>query len=241
MNFLGLVNAVLTRLREEQTTVDAFNSTPYLRTIGACVNDAKSSVENAWQWGALRGIDQVTAVAGNAYVTLPDSQDNHFILRNVLFNQGGVFLRPMTNPKAQELYAQRFVTPPPTGAPSEYAPGQNFYNESNPQDPVNGSAQILLWPIPDQNYDLSIYRVKHQQPLVEALDIIKVPSLPVYSLAAALASRERGEVGSGTISELFATAQSHLSDAIASDSARFGEELIWFVPEDAWNTNVGFA
>ena len=51
MNYLDLVNDVLIRLREDEVT--ATTDTPYAKLIGKFVNDAKRTVEDAYQWNAL--------------------------------------------------------------------------------------------------------------------------------------------------------------------------------------------
>ena len=90
-------------------------------------------------------------------------------------------------------------------------------------------------------WGIGIDRTSHQGPLVNATDRILVPSLPVFTLATALASRERGEVGGAPTSELFMTADRHLSDAIAQDSTLYANELNWYANDQDYNTNVRFA
>ena len=52
MTYLNLVNNVLRRLREEE--VSGVQSTTYSKMVGDFVNDAKSIVEDSWDWSALR-------------------------------------------------------------------------------------------------------------------------------------------------------------------------------------------
>jgi predicted N-acetyltransferase YhbS len=56
MTYLELVNKVLRRLREsEVSTVQGVgNANQYARLIGDFINEAKSQVEVAWDWSALR-------------------------------------------------------------------------------------------------------------------------------------------------------------------------------------------
>ena len=51
--------------------------------------------------------------------------------------------------------------------------------------------------------------------------------MPIVHLAYAYAARERGETGGRTAGELLSNAQLYLSDAIALDSAKNPEELIY--------------
>lgn len=259
MNFLDLINAVLTRLREDKIDETFLVSPdPYISVIGSHVNDAKDHVENAWDWSQLRGTDFLTVPQGDPIdpendlylqvqpgqvtVEFPDSNDNHYNLKRIFVRENGNFLRAYSIPQMRQRYAGVYVNPgnAPTGTPFAYS-----FADVNK---TTGNQQCTLYPIPDKAYSLEIDRVKHQDPYVFRTgdpatdnweDELKVPSLPVYSYATALASRERGEVGGTPVSELFRIADSHLSDAIALDSARFVEEMDWFSEEIAWhNTNV---
>ena len=58
MTYLQLVNSVLRRLREDEVTSVSQNS--YSKLIGEFVNDAKRSVEDAYDWTALRTTLTVT-------------------------------------------------------------------------------------------------------------------------------------------------------------------------------------
>jgi len=52
MTYLNLMNSVLRRLREEETT--SVNSTTYVKMVGDFINDAKTLVGQAADWSALR-------------------------------------------------------------------------------------------------------------------------------------------------------------------------------------------
>ena len=52
MTYLNIVNNVLRRLRED--TVDSVTETTYSTMVGDFVNDAKTLVEQAADWSALR-------------------------------------------------------------------------------------------------------------------------------------------------------------------------------------------
>jgi hypothetical protein len=58
MTYLQLVNSVLRRLREDEVSSVSQNS--YSKLIGEFVNDAKRSVEDAYDWTALRTTLTVT-------------------------------------------------------------------------------------------------------------------------------------------------------------------------------------
>ena len=60
-------------------------------------------------------------------------------------------------------------------------------------------------------------------------DELLVPEQPVIYLALALASRERGEVGGQTSTDIFGMASNYLKDAIAHDAALNNLEYDWYV------------
>ena len=284
MTYLQLINSVLVRLREEQITAEQLTgaANPYWAFIGSAVNDAKDRVEDAWQWGALRGTDSVilddtntnnlnpAGVVQQYYegntVALPNSIDSHYIIKRVysfpLKTDGTSRVQDKTQAVSDMSWittgamSSRYQIPTPsiTGRPSQYA----IRGETNGPRPVGGtnynlegSLELTIWPPVPANsvvggvstaaWGLGIDRTSHQAPLVNATDRILVPSLPVFTLATALASRERGEVGGAPTSELFMTADRHLSDAIAQDSTLYANELNWYANDQEYNTNVRFA
>ena len=52
MTYLDVVNNVLRRKREEE--VASVSSNTYSKMVGDFVNDAKRTVEDSWDWSALR-------------------------------------------------------------------------------------------------------------------------------------------------------------------------------------------
>lgn len=276
MTYLQLINNVLVRLRESEITLEEFNAgnNPYWKLIGSTVNDAKDRVEDAWQWGALRGTDKVILQASNASnlnpqgiqqnyyegntVALPNSVDSHYMIKRIYSfpvkdNGSGVSIQDgsqavsnMSWITTDSMYS-RYQIPEPsiTGRPTQYA----ITGETSGPRPaggnnldLEGSLELTIWPpVPNNTWGIGMDRVSHQPPLVNASDKILVPPLPVYTLATALASRERGEVGGAPTSELFVTADRHLSDAIAQDSTLYANELNWYANDQDYNTNVRFA
>ena len=61
MTYLNVVNNVLRRMREEEVT--SVSSSTYSKMVGDFVNDAKRSVEDAWDWSALRTTLTITTTA----------------------------------------------------------------------------------------------------------------------------------------------------------------------------------
>jgi hypothetical protein len=244
MTYLELVNNVLVRLREDIITADQLDSDPYWRFIGSAVNDAKDRVEDAWQWSALRGSDTIPLFplpvlkpgdfAPN--FSLPNSADNHYIIKGFYHSDTTAAVSTYNSVRwtnKDRMIQLHSAGVPPTGHPSEIA--------VNRRDQDTGNITVVVYPTALDTDVLIIDRVNHQPSLVAATDRLKVPSLPVYTLATALASRVRGEVGGTPTSELFGIADSHLSDAIANDSALYANELDWWANTDEFNTNVRFA
>ena len=250
MTYLELCNAVLIRLREDTITVNSgappedFLVNPFYKTIGAHVNDAKDRVEDTWKWSGLRASDTVSLASGasgnlGSTFDLPDSADNHYDIQNVFWGNADdtthkyAYVREASYGYVRAVYSAG--TNVRAGVPQQWSIASR--NDST------GNLQITLVPPPDtpNTYELYVDRVKHQPALVLPTDRLKVPSLPVYTLATALASRERGEVGGTPSSELFALADRHLSDAIAQDTALFPVEMDWTAGQIDSRTNVRFA
>ena len=262
MTYLQLVNKVLVRLREDEIDGNASNPSgfltdPFYKTIGAHINDAKDMVEDSWQWGALRGtdsfsLDQVGVQVSGQDIALPNSVDSSYVLKGIRVYPNATASATATGIRSnltwiapvmmQSRYAD--YSQVPTSCPYEFAvTGTAGTTGLNPfGSTVVEQLKCTLYPIPtDGTYWVEVSRVAHQAELSLPSDIIKVPSLPVYALATALASRERGEVGGAPTSALFTTAERHLSDAIAYDSALYGSELDWYANDREFNTNVRFA
>ena len=69
--YLTLVNSVLRRLREDE--VSAVANTAYSKMVGDFVNDAKTQVENAHDWSALRTTVVVTTSSGTSEYSLTNA------------------------------------------------------------------------------------------------------------------------------------------------------------------------
>ena len=248
MTYLELVNAVLTRLRED--TIDGnpsnpanFLKDPYYKSIGEHVNDAKDRVEDAWQWTQLRVTDTVevdnTGSDDDGYVEIPESFDNAYNLTRVWNRTTGGFFRARSESWMRQYYAGLGPTPYDPAVVDSYRGTPTYWGWARENPASSGNRTLIVAPIPNGPYQLAIDGIKHQPRLALPTDVLKVPSLPVYTLATALASRERGEVGGTPTSELFAIADSHLSDAIAQDTAWVADEMDWFSDQLMWhNTNV---
>jgi len=214
MTYLEAVNNILIRLREEEVT--SVNENPYSKLIGVFVNDALTTVENSWDWSALRTTLTVTTTPNIFNYSLVGTRNKSRLL-DALNDTGNFFLEY----KDQHWFNNTFLNRDPfSGSPRYFT-----YNGVN----NDGDTQIDLYPIPNGEYELRFNMVLRSPQLSDNDDQILVPTLPVLHLATALASRERGETGGTMTAELFASAQQMLSDAIALDAVKHPEETLFYV------------
>lgn len=217
MTYIELVNKVLLRLRESSvsTVQGSGNSNTYARLIGEFVNEAKSQVEAAWDWSALRNTLTLTTTAGIFNYELNGSQNNFKILD--VINDTSNFNMQY---KDAAWFNQEFLnTVPATGAPFYY----NFNGVS-----VDGDTQVDIYPIPDGVYDIRFNVTQRNLPLSNDSDVMVIPSRPVILLATAMAIEERGEDGGQQSVNAYMSAKSALADEIALDAARHPEDTIWY-------------
>jgi hypothetical protein len=73
MTYLQLVNSVLRRLREDEVTT--VGQTSYSKLIGEFVNDAKRTVEDSYDWTALRTTLTVSTTTDTFNYVLTGSQN----------------------------------------------------------------------------------------------------------------------------------------------------------------------
>lgn len=213
MNYIGLVNSVLRRLRETEVSSVADNA--YSKLIGEFVNDAKRQVEDSYSWNALS--DTLTAVTANGifnYVLVGSGQ--RFRIIDVINDTDDFNLKYQT---VQEMNRLFLMSSSELGSPRYY----NF----NGTD-ANGDTQVDIYPIPDGVYNVRFNVIKPQPKLVSDADILLVPEEPVIFNATARAMAERGEDGGIQSNEMYAIYNQSLADAIAIESSRYEEEGEWF-------------
>ena len=212
MTYLNLMNNVLRRLREEETT--SVTGTTYVKMVGDFINDAKKLVEEATDWSALRDTIVVTTAASDNSYSLTGSSDNVKVM-SVLNDTKNCFMGYQTKDWFNE---QIYLLNASEGAPLYYT-----YNGLD----ANGDTEVLVNPKPDGVYSLRFNVVKRQADLSTSTDVILVPAQPVIHYAVALLARERGETGGTSTAEYFSIADKYLSDAIAIDAAKHPEEMIF--------------
>jgi len=213
MTYLQLVNSVLRRLREEEVSTVAQNS--YSKLIGEFVNDAKRSVEDSYEWTALRNTLTITTQASVFNYILTDSQNKMKIL-DVINDTSNFFMQYRGSRWMDNAF---LIDNVPSGTPQFYS-----FNGVD----ANGDNGLDLYPKPDGVYQVRVNAVVRTADFTVDTDKIAVPSAPVVQLATALGARERGETGGTSSAELFAIADSTLADAIAIDASQHPEENIWY-------------
>jgi|TARA_B110000259_G_scaffold185583_1_gene234935 hypothetical protein len=213
MTYLQLVNSVLRRLREDEVTSVSQNS--YSKLIGEFVNDSKRTVEDAYDWTALRDTLTVSTDATAFNYTLVGSGNRMKIL-DVANDTSNFFLQYRTSHWMNNAF---LINDAPTGTPQFYS-----FNGVD----ANGDNGVDLYPKPDGVYQVRFNAVLRTDDYTVDTDNMLIPSSPVVQLATALGARERGETGGTSAAELFALADRTLADAIAFDAAQHPEETIWY-------------
>ena len=213
MTYLQLVNSVLRRLREDEVTSVSQNS--YSKLIGEFVNDSKRTVEDAYDWTALRDTLTVSTDDTAFNYTLVGSGNRMKIL-DVANDTSNFFLQYRTSHWMNNAF---LINDAPTGTPQFYS-----FNGVD----ANGDNGVDLYPKPDGVYQVRFNAVLRTDDFTEDTDNMLIPSSPVVQLATALGARERGETGGTSAAELFSLADRTLADAIAFDAAQHPEETIWY-------------
>ena len=212
MTYLNLMNSVLRRLREEETT--SVTSTTYVKMVGDFINDAKTLVGQAADWSALRETLTISTTASDNTYSLTGGGDNVKVM-SMLNDTQNCFMSYQTKDWFNDaLYISNAVE----GAPKYFT-----YNGLD----SNGDTQILVGPTPDGVYSIRVDLVKRQADLTANTDSLLIPAQPVIHLAVALLARERGETGGTSTAEYFTIANQYLADAIAIDAAKHPEEMVF--------------
>jgi len=212
MTYLNIMNNVLRRLREEE--VVSVNDSTYSKMVGDFINDAKTIVEEAADWSALRETIVINTVADDNLYSLPETGDN-VKLMSALNNTQKCYLTYQSKDWFNENI---YLSSETSGAPQYFT-----YNGLD----SNGDTQVLVSAKPDGVYSLRFDVVKRQADLTSDSTNLLVPEKPVIHLAVALLARERGETGGTSTPEYFSIADRYLSDAIAIDAAKHPEEMIF--------------
>lgn len=212
MTYLNLMNSVLRRLREEETS--SVTSTTYVKMVGDFINDAKTLVGQAADWSALRETITISTTASDNTYSLTGGGDNIKVM-SMLNDTQNCFMEYQTKDWFNE---QLYISSAAEGTPQYFT-----YNGLD----SSGDTQILVGPTPDGVYSIRVDTVKRQADLSANTDELLIPAMPVIHLAVALLARERGETGGTSTAEYFTIANQYLSDAIAIDAAKHPEEMVF--------------
>jgi len=212
MTYLNLMNSVLRRLREEETS--SVTSTTYVKMVGDFINDAKTLVGQAADWSALRETITISTTASDNTYSLTGGGDNIKVM-SMLNDTENCFMEYQTKDWFNE---QLYISSAAEGTPRYFT-----YNGLD----SSGDTQILVGPTPDGVYSIRVDIVKRQADLSANTDELLIPAMPVIHLAVALLARERGETGGTSTAEYFTIANQYLSDAIAIDAAKHPEEMVF--------------
>ncbi len=210
MTYLNLMNSVLRRLREEETT--SVTSTTYVKMVGDFINDAKTLVGQAADWSALRETITISTTASDNTYSLTGGSDNVKVM-SVLNDTQNCYMEYQSKDWFNDAL---YIANAAEGAPKYYT-----YNGLD----SSGDTQVLVGPTPDGVYSLRFDVTKRQVDLSANTDSLLIPAQPVIHLAVALLVRERGETGGTSTAEYFQIANQYLSDAIAIDAAKHPEEM----------------
>lgn len=212
MTYLELVNAVLSRMREDTLTTITTADDVVALIVMDLVNDAKRLVEDAHTWNSQRTEWNIVTVADTANYALTGS-GNYAKIEYILSDNGQpLYENTLYNLKKKSAAASQ------TDKPQYYA--VNGVDASN-------DVQLMFYPTPDAAYTYAVSGFQRQADLALDGDVLTVPAKPVLYYALALAARERGEVGGQSSAEIFAMANRYLSDAVAWDASLSTLDDIW--------------
>ena len=212
MTYLELVNNVLLRLRERQ--VGTVNENAYSQLIGQFVNDAVQEIEQAWDWSSLRTTLSATTSSGVFSYEL-NTAGTAFEILDVINDTSNDFMEYRTAHQFNDWYLN---STPASGSPKYYS----WNGVAN-----DGDVQVDIYPKPDSAYSLRFNMIKRSPEMTSDSTDIIVPYKGVQLLAYAKAVEERGEDGGQSAQGAYRTAERAISDAIALDSDRHPEELIY--------------
>jgi hypothetical protein len=220
ITYLEAVQQILSRLRER--TVSSVSETEYSKLLGHLLNDAREEVENSWNWASLQSTISVNTVASTDTYEI-DGTQNLSTITSVTNDTQKSFLAQASTLRFKDWYLN---TPVLEGVPTYYT----FNGLAS-----DGDTNVKLYPIPDGVYSLSFNVTQRGIELTSDADILLAPMRPTVLLAYAKAVEERGEDGGVGSGAAYGMANRSLADAIAMDSQKNPDYLIWesgYIPQD---------
>ena len=213
MTYLQIVNAVLSRLREDVVTSVNGNDDVVVALVKEFVLDAIKTVQDAHTWTALAEEWEFTTSVGNDSITLTDSARSPIM--SYIYNGEGVKLQQIN----KEEFRRRALRSTSNGTPQYY-----IIDSTD----ASGNLKLRVWPSPAEADTYYVYGYQRQTPPSSDTDVVLVPSTPVIYLAHAMSVTERGETGGQTAAELMTLAKRYLEDEIAKDATNSDVDNIWY-------------
>ena len=139
MTYLNLMNNVLRRLREDETT--SVTSGTYVKMVSDFINDAKTLVGQSTDWSALRETLTISTTASDNTYSLTGGGDNVKVM-SVINDTQNCFMEYETKDYFNDAL---YISNAATGAPKYYT-----FNGLD----SNGDTQVLVSPTPDGVYSL---------------------------------------------------------------------------------------
>ena len=216
MSFRSTINKVLVRLREDTITSDwsgAINDSTdvddYHKLVGEFVNEARTIVEDSWNWGALRTVIAISTTSGTSQYTVTGVNNRSRILQ-VIDSTNNSLLNQTSD---DYFYNVTYTGTSSNGVPVYYRLNNNT---------------IDFWPTPGGTYAIKIHAVDVPDDLTLAADTFSVQEHLVVLGAYALALAERGEDGGTPSDQAMVRFRTALTDAISQDSQRTVNETTWY-------------
>lgn len=205
--YLGLINKVMTELREPTVTEVTGD---FARLVGQKINQAKREVE-AHPWSYLRTDVAFSTVAGQQDYTMTGTNERAFLVKDPLgrpavFNKTSSVLGRLSEYPRELQRAEIAWNLATDTVPSRFSLRR-----------TNTTITMSIYPKPDAVYSLQATFVIPQADLSAAADILSVPEAPVYLIAAGYVAKERGDGGGTLGDELLAAGQKALIEAINLD------------------------
>lgn len=240
MTYLQIINTILRRLREDE--VGTVNENHYSKLVGAFVNDAKTTVEDAWQWLTLQESVTVSTEAGVASYDIEDYVTDTF--SNTISNRARLWLdldtsQPVvvctTNDKEKILPVVEFsndvkLRVETSNNSEQNEPTEVYFTNNATADENKSSLRLNFYPVPDGIYTYKVYIVNAQPDLASDNTDVKVPAQPVIQLAYLYCLYERGEEVGEMLNLTSLKAEQALGDAIQHDLLAQGTNVTFTNP-----------
>lgn len=214
--YITLVNQVLLRLREDE--VSTVSETDYSKLIGLLINEAKTEIEDQWDWSALRQNINVTLVGDS------NTTDYSLIGSNKRTRVLGAYNTTQDYPLRKGSYNR-------INEDKAYANDvADAYMYTSAGVDSSDQLKIRFYPPGTITDIITVACVVPQADLSTGTDQLLIPALPVILKAYAKAVSERGEDGGVSYEEADRKAAVQIGDAVLRDQQWFNhDELVWRV------------